>query len=645
MKVKSILIFLALFSCSILIFAQNNNSVNIEDDIYNVLDSAQNRGLCDFLPTVKPYSVARIKYAVDQILENQEKLRPVEIRIIEEFLDEHNYTEKKQKKLYDVGVANNSDKWRFSLYYSFGLDSSVSGGIYTNSDFNMIGFDIIPSWRIRGDVSKYFSYDLTAFFDISSMELYECGNDYFIGYPWYDDGVEEYLVGFAHKEPRRRYVNKFLNTSYLPFSYKKRWDGQFYYFSDLSANGTDSWAKEPGVSGGIQAEFRGTFRDGRISVGAGRINREWAGMDTGSSLVLNSRARPFFSVDSTVELFRHLKFSSLTGVLEYPNQDYINENSYAELKAGIDDSYFFQNAFSLNMMEIDFKYFHLDFGSSAVWPKRFELGYMFPLVLYVEYQNHIGDSDNLAVFGDLKFRKPGLGSLWASIYLDEINGMNNNPFYSTRAMYACQLGTKIEIPRMNFTTLSMRYTKIEPYCYTHHSINYATGYEHYISESYTNNGESLGYYLPPNSDEFFVRFDTRPKSNILANVQYQFIRHGADYGSQQVPGSSLYSEMSIHNRDELRKYFLHDGAYNWMHIVNAGASVEFKKTKIPVKITANAGFLFSYYTVIDSDVYNTRDVNGVSDADETTPFHFVDNAEYPVQCGVVLSLGVTLFKF
>ena len=61
---------------------------------------------------------------------------------------------------------------------------------------------------------------MSPFFDISSMKLYECGNDYFIGYPWYDDGVEEYMIGFAHEEPRRRYINKFLNTSYLKKKYK-----------------------------------------------------------------------------------------------------------------------------------------------------------------------------------------------------------------------------------------------------------------------------------------------------------------------------------------------------------------------------------------------------------------------------------------
>ena len=103
--------------------------------------------------------------------------------------------------------------------------------------------------------------------------------------------------------------------------------------------------------------------------------------------------------------------------------------------------------------------------------------------------------------------------------------------------------------------------------------------------------------------------------------------------------------MNIYNRDDLRKYFLHDGAYNWMHILSAQASVESRKTRIPFKVTANAGFVFSYYTVIDSDVYNDKDSNGVSAADENTSFHFIDSAEYPVMCGAVLGLGIKLFGF
>ena len=96
------------------------------------------------------------------------------------------------------------------------------------------------------------------------------------------------------------------------------------------------------------------------------------------------------------------------------------------------------------------------------------------------------------MFGDIKVRKPGIGSLWASIFIDEINGLNNDVRTSPRAMFAGQLGGKIVIPGLKLATLSVRYTKVEPYCYTHQMINYTPWYNYYISENYTNNGSSIG---------------------------------------------------------------------------------------------------------------------------------------------------------
>ncbi len=633
-------------------FAQSNSSVDISNEIYDVLENAQLRGLCGFLPGAKPWPEKRILAAIDEVLLNRARLHPAEVKVLEDFAASRERKPAKEARSLHFRVQNRSARFPMSFDFRFGLEASASGGLYTRPEFDQWGFDIIPSFHFAGDVGKNVSYRLAAFFDITRMPLYECGDDYFIGYAWYADGVEDFLDGrkdadgLEYAEPRRRTVRKLLNTSYLPYQYQKRWDGQMYLLSNLSASGLEGWPQTAGLSGGINPEIRASFLDGRISVGAGRIYREWAAMDSGSSLVLNGMARPFFSGDVTVELFPFLKFSSLAGILEYPNQDYMNEDSYPEEKDGIDDSYFYQNAFSVNMLELDFTYLHFDFGSSVVYPKRFEVGYLFPLVTYVEYQNHIGDCDNLALFGNIKVRKPGLGSIWASLYLDEINGLNNNPFTSSRAMFAGQLGTKVVFPWLPFGSVSMRYTKVEPYCYTHHSINYTPWYAHYISENYTNNGELLGYYLPPNSDEFLFRFEARPAAGLTASVQYQFVRHGADYGSQQVPGSSLYSELSPYNRDDLEKYFLHDGAYQWMHIASASVLYNFQKTKVPFQLSATAGFMYSYYTMIDDDVYAARfgyGNNGNSGADRYTPFHFVDSGEYPVQAGAVLSVGMKLW--
>lgn len=645
---KIILSVLALFFCFEFAFAQKNLSVDVDDEIYSVLEIAEMKGFCSFLPGAKPYTVSRIFKAIDEILEHEDELKPSEIELLEKFKAKHEINSEKKNSASHLAVQTKDEKYHFSFLYDFALEGNVSGGIYNKSDFNSVGFDLLPEVNFRGDITKFVSYGFKGIFDLTYMPLKEVGN-YSIGYPWYEKDVEDYFSGDLNedgtpkysKPDSERFVKKFLNNSYLPYSYKKPWDGQVYLLSNMSASGTEGWATEFGVSGTVLAEIKASFLDDRLTIGAGRQSHEWAAMDNGSSLVLNKQARPFFEFNTGIEMFSWLKFSTLSGILEYPNADYMNSDSYPEDKDGVDDSYFWQNAFSVNMIELNFKYLHLDFGSSVVYPKRFEIGYLFPLFIYVEYQNHTGDCDNLALFGDIMLRKPGVGKVWASIYFDELN-IQNNWFTETRVMFSGQVGAKAVIPWLPFASVSTRYTKIEPYCYTHHAINYAPSYNHYIMENYTNNGESLGYYLPPNSDEFFFRFEMKPRSFLSTALQYQFVRHGADYGSQQVPGSSLYSELSRFNRDELKKYFLHDGAYNWMHMVKLETTFEHRNVQRDLQLSLNLGFLYSYYTMIDSDNYD-RSIYGnngnCKNADFSTPYHFVNTDEYPVQFGVVMGFG------
>lgn len=656
-RLISLMLFISL--CTFSGFAQNNNNVDLSDEIYQIIEIAQLKGLCGYIQGTKPYTQKQVLKAIDEILSNEENLFETEKTFLQEYKDNLTTPKEVKNNLLHFRIKNKTTEQPFSFNYDFGLETSASGGVYNLLERSQWGFDIIPVFNFNGDFSKYVSYEITGFFDLTRMPLYHIADDYFVGYAWYEKGqngeniVGDYLDGKFQGdgvtplvEPRRRTVKFFQNNSYLPYSYTKKWSGQMYLLSNMTASGLEGWPQSVGISGGILGEVNLSLFDDRFIMSMGRFNREWAAMDTGSSLVLNAKAHPFMALNFQFNILPFVKYSSLIGGLEYPNQDYINEASWPEKLYSSDDAKLFQNAYAINMIELDFKYFHFDFGSSTVFPKRFEIGYMFPLINMVEYQNHIGDYDNTAMFGDIKVKIPEYGSIWASLYLDEINGLNNNPFTSTRAMYAGQLGTKILFPWLPFANISMRYTKIEPYCYTHHAINYTPWYNHYIIENYTNNGESLGYYLPPNSDEFFFKFEAKPKANLNTSLQYQFIRHGAEYGSQQVPGSSLYSELSPYNRDELNKYFLRDGAYNWMHIISVSANIQNKKSKVPFMLYGTAGFMYSYYTMIDSDIYNKRHEygnNGNSGADSKTVYHFVNTDEYPVQFGGVLSLGIKLF--
>ena len=642
-------------------FSQKNVSVSIYDDVYEIIEQAQLKGICSIISGAKPYTRSQIKKAINEIYDSGYELSEKEAKILSFYADKLNKNDEMKNNVFHARVSNNREDLPLSFNYNFGFEMEGSAGLYNKSSYKSMLFEIIPSFTFEGDLSKYLSYNVFAFLDATKADLIDMGN-YFIGYNWYGDNnasvtgsgngnLDLFFDGKLDENgnqynPTKRNITKKLLTSYLPYRYNKRWDGQVYFISNLSADGLEGWPSELSVGGGIHGEINFSAIDDRLIFKFGRVDREWAGMDRGSSLVLNSQAEPFFAFEADTKLFSWLRYSFMVGSLEYANQDYFAKSSWPGYTQ-MDDAYFFQNMFSINMIELDFKHLHLDFGSTVVWPKRFELGYMFPLTNYVVYQNSVGDYDNLALFGDIRLQKAGLGQIWASVYLDEVTAMlKSNIFESTRAMYAYQGGIKFTIPKMSWASFSLRYTKVEPYCYTHQAINYTPWYSHYVFENYTNAGSCLGYYMPPNSDELLADFICNIDPSLSLHIAYQFSRHGADFGSQQVPGSNLYSELSRYNRNELEKYFLHDGAYNWIHALSFGGKLKIYDRHCPVEIMGNIGLVLSYYTVIDDDNYN-RDVYGnngnCKNAGWGTSYHIANSEEYPTTIGAVITVGCRFF--
>jgi hypothetical protein len=132
--------------------------------------------------------------------------------------------------------------------------------------------------------------------------------------------------------------------------------------------------------------------------------------------------------------------------------------------------------------------------------------------------------------------------------MDEVSlGEISRDFFNmSRFMIAYQFGTVVHIPwikRLPFSSLTLSYTKIEPYTYTHtrESVPWYNGLA--METNWVNRGRALGHYIPPNSDEILVRFAAIPVSESMVGFQYQMIRNGASYGDRAVGGSSLWSEL------------------------------------------------------------------------------------------------------
>jgi hypothetical protein len=157
-----------------------------------------------------------------------------------------------------------------------------------------------------------------------------------------------------------------------------------------------------------------------------------------------------------------------------------------------------------------------------------------------------------------------------------------------------------------------------------------------METNYINGGTSLGHYIPPNSDEIRLSLDSVPTARSMFGLQYQLIRHGADYGSRAVAGSSIWSELDPRDRSantRLRKYFLRDGAYQWMHIFKVKGEYSLTGFNVPVKLFAEAGVVYSYFTDIEGPVNSG-----------SRPYSLVeDNPEYPQSRAFIGTFGITIF--
>ena len=644
---KKRVIFCGLFFIiSMTISAQTHIAVPLENPIYTVIEQAQIRGLCGFLPSTKPYSKAMILSVIEEILGSDSahefaKLKDTEREILEQFRKD--FTPDRKGLNLTRGTISSEHTWNdiyFSGVFGFGMDFTLGMGYYpvaggyrstellkndkdnrtidvahpASGDFFTDFSIIIPTLSFIGDLGKNASYGLTLSGFIGKSPRAILGQ--YENTPLDQNDTLNYQSFPVRSEP----------LAYFPYTYKKKWDGFVWASTNVNNAGQLIWPESVSIGYSMMPELSGTFLNGHVMYRFARLDREWGGPINNGSLILNQAAQPFLAFETVFVPFEQVSFSSLTGVLEYNNA--IGFDNIANLK---NDSENFQNVFSIVMLELSYKkYFKASLGSSVVWPKRFELGYPFPLVDNFLYQNNIGDFDNLALFLNLEGHPAGIGKIWVSLFVDEINP-EGDFFVKDRMMYAYQAGGSFYLPLLPFASVTLCYTKIEPYNYTHNRMKTPWYADNLMETNYVNFGKSLGHYLPPNSDEILISIQTIPVPQSIICLQYQMIRHGADYGDRAPDGSSYWSELKEEDRGLMKKYFLRDGAYQWMHVFKLRGEYSFTGKKLPLKLISEIGGVYSYFTDTDSPLGTSGD------------FNVINTPQYPHSLSFIAFLGVKIF--
>jgi hypothetical protein len=382
----------------------------------------------------------------------------------------------------------------------------------------------------------------------------------------------------------------------FPYTMTKTWDGGV-----LSLRNTYkyfAWPEDPSLAAGLLGELSGFLFDRQLQFRIGRLRRDWGSGTNSSSLFINAQSSPFFAFDGVVSPFQWLDISFLTGVTEF----YQNENQWPDQYDSL-----FINLLSAVLFEFNsLRFMYFSIGGSAIWLHQV----------------------NLAAFTSLELRVPGILKVWGSFFLDRLDPSPDNFSVTNGNSYAYQTGVKTVVGWLPFGAFTFRYTKVEPYCYTD-SYNGYGGRRLPSMTAFVSSGESLGYYMPPNSDELLFRLEAMFLSDLKAHIQFQMLRHGVDYGYGTVPGSSLTDKLS---NARSQKHFLEDGVYRWDNVIKLGGSFKFMIGTIPLSVYIETGYVSTSFTKNGSA--------GVGNAAEYDRF---DDSVYRGSDGFIFSVGFRLF--
>ncbi len=369
--------------------------------------------------------------------------------------------------------------------------------------------------------------------------------------------------------------------AFAPYAFTKKWDGYHLWAEGGSVVTSDGVAETPSIGFSSLPELSLDLWNTRINLQLSRLRREW-GVGEGS-LSLSGTARPIEALTGTIQPDARWKFHFIAGTL----------GSWWNAEEE-------QKMFSIHRLEwFPWDWLYLSPWESVVYAKRLELFYLSPVSSYFMGQHSNGDLDNIAFGGEAALTWSPHVRLYFSLFLDEIVLVPlSRLFTRPNNQFAWQTGLKIPVPVrwLPFALLTLQYTKIEPYCYTHIPYQPTPG-SIPININYAHDGENLGYHLPPNSDELLLRFFTLPSEGLELTAQYQLIRHGTgDHHLGQIEGDIGtwfdYADTALYPQ----KDFLHDGIYDWINVLTLNLGYRF--AGLPLRLWAEYSFVATSSTLV-----------------------------------------------
>ncbi|MGH0052034.1 MAG: hypothetical protein ACQ5SW_01420, partial [Sphaerochaetaceae bacterium] len=440
------------------VFAAQHTSVPVNHRVYQILEVAQIRGLIENQIATKPYSASKVISLLNQIAEQPSALSKAEQEELSSLLAElktsYGTADSYTDRLFSTGYLRTFDEKK-GLGAAFGitLGTQQTASLLTkeyDSRNTVVAF-------MKGDIGKNVSFTM-------------------------DFGLV---------------LDKLNNRVFLPTEFTI--PGEGFYMRLTGGGSTPSTIPFNKFNTGLtlSPELAVSLFDGDLLLRWGSIKRDWGpGLN---NLMLSGTARSFDGVDISLKLTDWLRYSVINGSLgKFSLKNLDGEPFLSDYYGGSKEdkaNYTYDNNFSAHRVELDAtKNLTLSIFESIIWQKRFELSYLNPFAIYMFQQNSLGDIDDVFAGLDFSYTLPSTARFYGAVAMNEMNVVGNplTMLKAPRNMLAFQAGVVIPLPIGNFSSVTLQWTYIGPFVYTHYPMREFTGaIDTSLMESVDSDGDTV----------------------------------------------------------------------------------------------------------------------------------------------------------
>ena len=265
------------------------------------------------------------------------------------------------------------------------------------------------------------------------------------------------------------------------------------------------------------------FQWGNLLVDFGRGDNRW-GSGRRGNLLLSDNPPPFDCLSARYDVGKILRFIYLTGALHpyppiYQSQDTTESGRIRSISE--------RKFIAAHRLEIyPCRGVEIGLNESVIYGERgLEPAYLNPVNLYYSAEHNLGDMDNVSWSGDIELNLLRGVTLYGELFIDDMQtGKLGTDYIGNKFAYlgGCFL---VNPAGLNDLDVTIEYTRIDPFCYTHF----------FPINTYKNWNSSLGHFLPPNSQSWYLGVRWRPHYCWTAGVSASFTQHGVNGGDIDTP--------------------------------------------------------------------------------------------------------------